>query len=258
MLLLMAPGVALAGPFPPVASATASPGEPAVGEAVQFSADGTFDPDDANDVLTYEWDFDDGELGVGSVLVSCAGSGEIVALHVASRAVVKRRRVGVRVEGLVTLGDDRVLAAVPSESAAVLLEPDLGELSRVAVGGEPRTVARDGENSVAFVASSHYVTDEQRRVRGSYAAECSMLFIPRALTAMMVPAAVALSFTGGRSSLRFRKGLSRSRSSRSLGYRSPSRIELAGGWRRSSWRSPRWSPSRPGPGGQNSTSTRRE
>jgi hypothetical protein len=247
LLLSGMPSIARAGPFPPIAVADVSPAEPAVGETVEFSSVGTFDPDDATDALTYEWDFDDGSTGTGpmpthayasagayrarlvvsdgtnrteagvtvfvlpvpaaradwssallllealgelwvldadggrivvldlethavtteipvcaepstlgrsaaEVLVGCAATGEIVALDPVTHEIRTRLRVGVRVQGLVTLLDDRVLVALPSENAVVLLAPDLSELSRISVA-EPRAVARDGAGSFGYAAS---------------------------------------------------------------------------------------------------------
>lgn len=56
----LAPAIAHAGPFPPIAVASVTPEEPTVGDAVTFSSEGSFDPDDAPAPLTFAWDFDDG------------------------------------------------------------------------------------------------------------------------------------------------------------------------------------------------------
>ena len=60
-VLAMAWSAAAAGMnFPPVASASASPAQVWVGEAVQLSSAGSLDPDSSPAGLTFSWDFGDG------------------------------------------------------------------------------------------------------------------------------------------------------------------------------------------------------
>ncbi|MCW3976829.1 MAG: PKD domain-containing protein [Candidatus Bathyarchaeota archaeon] len=76
-------GVDVFGPwqFPPVASFTYSPEDPAVGETVHFDASASYDPDYMGSILYEYWGFGDGDEGLGRMVTHVYAAAGTYTVH---------------------------------------------------------------------------------------------------------------------------------------------------------------------------------
>ena len=169
-VLSVAPAIAAAQNFPPIARGASTPVQAVVGQPVDFSAAGSVDPDAGPQPLTFAWDFDDGTVATGAAPVHAfaeprayavtltvsdgADSGvAVVLVHVLRPPLPTRSR---------TTGP---LALAPAGDRLWVANPDAGSVSRVAITGaglelieerpicrRPRTVSLDPDRARLYVA----------------------------------------------------------------------------------------------------------
>ncbi len=144
------------GNFPPVADAVAMPEEALVGEVINFSSDGSFDPDLGPMPLTFDWDFGD---GTQSTDANPTHSYDAEGLYVVTLIVddglatslVNLAVVALEPPARTPPRHSAPLALSPDDASLAVVNPDSNSLSVVdtgtlmveefAVGIEPRSVA---------------------------------------------------------------------------------------------------------------------
>lgn len=165
--LLVGARTAAAGNFPPVVEASAAPLEVLVGEPVQLSSAGTFDPDDGPQPLSLAWDFGDGTVDVGPSPVHAY---DALGLYTATLSVSDGLATTLGFVEIVVVSPPTPtpprhtspIALSPDETAVGVANPDSGSVSIVAladgevteidVGGHPRTVAWSDDGQTLWSA----------------------------------------------------------------------------------------------------------
>ncbi|MFO0632255.1 MAG: PKD domain-containing protein [Nannocystaceae bacterium] len=166
MVLTAAPQ-AHAGNFPPVAQASASGLEVLVGEVVQFDGSASFDPDDGPGALGFTWDFGDGatatevapthafdSLGLHSVTLAVDDGLATTLAFVDVVVVAPPTATPPRHSGPIALAPDESRLAVANTDAGTVALVSLpeGDVTEIAVGAAPRTVAFTDDGATVWVA----------------------------------------------------------------------------------------------------------
>jgi len=181
-VLAMAWSAAAAGMnFPPVASASASPAQVWVGEAVQLSSAGSLDPDSSPAGLTFSWDFGDGSAPstLPDPLHTYSRAGAFtVTLTVFDGAATSLAGATVTVlarptptpptrSGPLALDGAELWVVNPDSNSVSLLDLSTSAVTEIPVGRAPRSLALSLDGARVIVACSEdgalWLIDRPRR-----------------------------------------------------------------------------------------------
>ena len=124
-------------PLPPEASFTYSPINPAANETITFDATGSSDPD--GDIVSYDWDFGDGETGTGNITTHAYAA------------------IGIYTVKL-TVTDDYDMTNSTTQDVVVITA--LADVAIVTVTVSPTTVTAGQTVSVTVVVMNNGTSDE--------------------------------------------------------------------------------------------------